>query len=93
MEPQVSQIPIQNIYYLLCYAWADLTKKEIIDVKAQDNHQVVNLLAQILINGTQYILRRGLDRSYLEQEEDTSSLRGKILFSSTSSNVKYLLPP
>ncbi|MFZ2632058.1 MAG: hypothetical protein WA081_20165 [Desulfosalsimonadaceae bacterium] len=74
------KIPILNIYFLLCYAWDKLEEKEIVDVNAQDVAHLVDLFAKVLIKGTIHLFKKGLDRGYIEQEEESRRLRGKILF-------------
>ena len=73
-----SEIPIRNIYYLLCYAWDKLDATGLIQIGAEDRPETVNLIARILIGGLRYILKSGLDRGYELVGEDTSSLRGRI---------------
>ncbi|NIQ13085.1 MAG: restriction endonuclease, partial [Candidatus Dadabacteria bacterium] len=55
-------IPIQNIYYLLCYAWNKLEEKDLVNVQEEDTTKLIDLFAKVLINGTTYLLKRGLDR-------------------------------
>ena len=43
---QVVNIPIQNIYYLLCYAWDKLTEKEVVGVEAIDTTTLADLFAR-----------------------------------------------
>ena len=74
------KIPILNIYFLLCYAWNMLEEKEVADVDAQDMTRLVDLFAKALINGTTHLFKKGLDRGYIEQEEESRRIRGKILF-------------
>ena len=76
-------IPIQNIYYLLCYAWDKLQEGEIVAVSPEDCPTTADLFARVLENGVTHLLKRGLDRDYLEEEEATSSLRGKFDVTST----------
>jgi 5-methylcytosine-specific restriction enzyme subunit McrC len=71
-------IPIQNIYYLLCYAWDQLAEGEEVDVAADECHTLDELFARVLTNGTQHLLRRGLDRDYLPYREETASLKGRF---------------
>ena len=73
-------IPIQNIYYLLCYAWDKLDEKEVIDVDPIDATSLADLFARVLICGTNHLLKRGFDRGYMEQHEWTARLRGRICF-------------
>lgn len=84
----MSQIPIQNIYYLLSYAWDLLEEADDLAVEAEDLPQVTDLLARLLIVGTQRLLQRGIDRGYLPQTDVLSTLRGRVDF---GSSVRRLL--
>lgn len=77
---QVVNIPIQNIYYLLCYAWDKLAEKDVVAVDAIDTTTLADLFARVLINGTNHLLKRGFDRGYVSQHEWTGRLRGRICF-------------
>ena len=77
------EIPIQNIYYLLSYAWNKLEESNVVPVKDIDCRSAVDLFAKVLSNGMRYIMRRGLDRGYIPHEEQTSRLRGQVDFSAT----------
>ena len=78
------QIPIANIYYLLCYAWDVLEEKETLnDVDALDSTDLLDLFARVLVSGTRRLLRRGLDRGYLQREEEIAGVRGKLLVTTT----------
>ena len=74
------KIPIQNIYYLLCYAWDKLAEKEVVNVDAADTVSLADLFAKVLINGTNHLLKRGFDRGYIFYHEWTGRLRGRICF-------------
>ena len=77
-------IPIANIYYLLCYAWDVLEEKDTLaDVDALDSTDLLDLFARVLVNGTRRLLRRGLDRGYLSREDEIPGVRGKILVTQT----------
>ena len=73
-------IPIQNVYFLLCYAWDKLDEKERVDVDPVGITTLVDLFSRVLINGTNHLLKRGFDRSYVADEQWTGRLRGKVLF-------------
>lgn len=73
-----SAIPIQNIYYLFCYAWNRLEEGNVVDVGAVDSPELVDLLAKVLIGGIEHLIRRGIDRQYVEQEEVLPVVRGRI---------------
>ena len=76
-------IPIQNIYYLLCYAWDKLEEKEVINVKEEDATELIDLFAKVIINGTAHLFKRGLDRYYVEHEEEISGVKGKLNLDTT----------
>ena len=77
------KIPIQNIYYLLCYAWNKLDEKDIIDVSGIDATTIQDLFGKILVGGLSHLLKKGLDRGYVIHSEETRSIRGKICFPQT----------
>jgi 5-methylcytosine-specific restriction enzyme subunit McrC len=79
-----STIPILNVYYLLCYTWNRWEEGRAVDVSAVETNELVDLLAHALIAGTRRVVRRGLDRGYVEHAEDRSALRGKIDFAVTT---------
>jgi 5-methylcytosine-specific restriction enzyme subunit McrC len=78
-----SSIPIQNLYYLFLYAWDRFPEGQAIEVAATDSPDLVDLFAKVLLSSTRRLLRRGLDRHYLEVEEETASPRGRFLLSET----------
>ena len=57
------EIPIQNIYYLLCYAWNNLEEKDLIDIKSIQSTNLADLFAKVLISGITHLLKRGIDRN------------------------------
>lgn len=77
------KIPIQNIYYLLCYAWDKLDEGDIVEVKGIESTELSDLFAKVLISGTSHLLKMGLDRGYLLIGEEISGIKGKIDFSSS----------
>lgn len=76
-------IPIENIYYLLCYAWNKLEEKERVKVDVDDKMQLLDLFAKVLINATKILLKRGIDKSYIEQTTELAGIKGKIQISQT----------
>ena len=85
-------IPIQNIYYLLSYAWNKLEESKIVGVQNIRCDTLVDLFAKVLANGISYILRRGIDRGYLLHLEETGTLRGKVDFNTTLKRTHFSTP-
>lgn len=80
-----SPIPIKNIFYMLCYAWDVLAIKDDISVGGDDYDNAYDLLARVFSFGLGKLIRSGFHRSYIEQTEELSSLRGKILLQNSIS--------
>lgn len=71
-------IRIQNVYYMLSYAFQILKEQGYRKIAAENFENTAELFAEILIRGVSSLLKRGLGKDYREQSETTSSLRGKI---------------
>lgn len=74
-------IPVQNIYFLLCYAWNKLEERDIVDIEGIEATELYDLFAKVLIGGTTRLLKMGLDRGYIEHDEELRGVKGKIDFS------------
>jgi 5-methylcytosine-specific restriction enzyme subunit McrC len=76
------QIPIANLYYLLSYAWRHVEEADIVSVDEIRGFQRLHeLFGEVLARGTSRLVRKGLDRGYLEKREDLRGIRGKPLIS------------
>ncbi len=71
-------IPIQNIYYMLSYAFRTLTKKDYREMATEEFSNTADLMTEILIAGISQQLKCGLGRAYIEQMEDIPVIRGKV---------------
>jgi 5-methylcytosine-specific restriction enzyme subunit McrC len=79
-------IPVANLYYLLCYAWNKLDERDTVNVHAEDANELKDLIARVLINGTEHLLKHGLDRGYRTLSERTARPRGRIDFAASIRN-------
>jgi len=73
-------IPINNLYHMLCYAWDVLPQSNLVNVNLTGKEQPIELLAHIINTGTQHLLRRGIDKGYVNVEEVVTTLRGRVDF-------------
>lgn len=81
----MKDIPILNVYYLLCYAWDHAQEGDARAVsEAGKLSTVQDLLGKVLAGGTNRLLRRGIDRGYVERREDLAGVRGKLLMGDTA---------
>ena len=71
-------IPIQNIYYMLSYAFQTLQAENYKDLAAENIHNTAELCAAILDKGIGIQLKHGLRRDYVSKSESLSTLQGKL---------------
>ena len=80
----MTEIPIANIYYLLCYAWRHVEESEIVAAsELNELRHVQDLLGCVLAAGVRRLVRRGIDRGYREVREDVAGVRGKVMIGET----------
>jgi 5-methylcytosine-specific restriction enzyme subunit McrC len=72
------RIPIQNLYYLLCYAWDVLEERDDTLVSELEGLSHAELLAKVLSVSVQRLWKRGLDRGYRTIADDVRSPRGRL---------------
>ena len=74
-----TEIPIANLYYLLCYAWKHADERDLVSLAdAGQLERVQDLLGTVLARGTARLLKRGIDRDYREVRKDLRGIRGKL---------------
>ncbi|MGN0829811.1 MAG: 5-methylcytosine-specific restriction endonuclease system specificity protein McrC [Candidatus Ornithospirochaeta sp.] len=71
-------IKIQNIYYMLSYAFQTLREQGYKDVATEEFHNTADLCSSILIKGVSLQVKRGLGREYIPETEILSGIKGKI---------------
>lgn len=76
-------VPIKNLYLLLLYAWDLLDTGETVDVGNLETQHPQNLLAYVLFEAIERIVRRGFDRTYVTNLAESSTIRGSIDFGET----------
>ena len=63
---------------MLSYAFINLRKEEYKKLGSENFENIYDLLAEILYLGFLELLKRGVNREYIERQEDFSTIRGKI---------------
>ena len=71
-------IRIQNIYHMLAYAFQILREQGYESCGTEEFENTADLLSAILAKGVSIQIKRGLGRTYIEETEPLSCLRGKI---------------
>lgn len=76
-------IYIQNIYYMLSYAFQILKQEDYQQVAGEKFDKIHDLFAAILEKGVSRQLKQGLYREYVPMQENLSVMRGKLKMSDT----------
>lgn len=79
----MAEIRIQNIYYMLSYAYQTLRETGFAPVAAEDFDHIHDLFAAILVRGVGTQLKQGLHRDYLLRQEALAGVKGQICVSET----------
>ena len=75
---EYSSIQIRNIFHMLCYAFRILRQKNYARIETESFLHVQDMLAAILSRGVAQQLKQGLTRTYIEHNDQSKSLRGKL---------------
>ena len=79
------RIPILNVYYLLCYAWRHVQERDTKRLASLAGLSTVqDLLGKVLASGVNHLVRRGIDRGYVQRREDLAGICGKLAVSETA---------
>ncbi len=76
-------IKVQNIYYMLAYAFQNLNSQDEKEYSSEEFKFVDDLFAAILANGIAKRLKQGLRKEYVVSTEELYSPKGKICLSET----------
>lgn len=83
----MTAIRVRNVFFMLLYAWELVPEGQALDLAFDDGPDEMNFFASILRSVVRRLLRRGLSKGYIEDEEETSSPRGRFLLSTTMSRA------
>lgn len=75
----MADIKVQNLYYMLSYAYQTLRDTGFDNVAQENFENIHDLFAAILIHGVGKQLKRGLHRDYVPRTEELAGMRGQIL--------------
>ena len=82
-------IPIQNLYYLLCYAWGLPEQRDWVSVDADSCPSVVDLMARLVCKGADVLLKRGLAKEYVAYQDEIAGVKGKLELTETLKRGLY----
>ena len=79
-------ILIQNVFYMLAYAFQELRQNNYVEIKGENFDDIYDLFAEIMVRGISYQLKQGLYREYVGKNESLQTVRGKIDINGTIAN-------
>ena len=82
-----SKIPVRNWWHMLLYAWDLVELAGIFDTKWESAPDLRELLTRILVDLTNRQVRRGLRGDYVDRSEALKTVRGRIEFTQTLSDL------
>ncbi len=77
---------IQNIYYMLTYAFQVLKHDHYAEIATEHFENIYDMFAAILGKGVSRQLKQGLYKEYVSYEDNLSTLRGHLDFQKTMQN-------
>ena len=83
------RIPIQNMFYILCYAWGMGDMRGKVNFGVEQCNSVANLLVHVLLNVTNDLLKRGLSQGYTVYGTEMDGIKGKIIIGETLKLGRY----
>lgn len=83
-------IPVQNIYFMLTYAFKILQENSYKKVEAEACTSAVELCAAILEKGISLQVKRGMERGYVQRTETVKVPKGKIEVSQSIREMTHI---
>ena len=75
---------------MLSYAFQSLNLKEYNKVKSEDFENIYDLFSELLTIALNKQIKQGLYRDYIEVDETTSSIRGKINITESINELSFI---
>lgn len=74
----MKNISIENIYWMLAYAFRVINEKTIEKMTNEKFDNIYDLFAVMMTNELNKQIKRGLNREYIETKDELSAIRGKL---------------
>ncbi len=83
------QIPIQNIYHLLSYAWQYYSPSDLKKIDLEDFKNETEFFASLYDLILSKYVKKGLHRDYVDVKEPLKTIKGNIDFSETLKTLSF----
>lgn len=81
LERCLGKIPVQNLWYLILYAWELAEFKDKYRFAAEEAPSLKALFVKLFIQISHDLIRQGIHRSYIPVKASIQGIKGRVLFS------------
>lgn len=82
----MNNISIENIYWMIAYAFRNIKDKNITQLSNEKFLNIYDLFSVMMSREINRQVKRGLNKEYIEKQEETSSIKGKIILNDLMRN-------
>lgn len=82
----MNNISIENIYWMIAYAFRNIKDKNIRQLSNEKFLNIYDLFSVIMFKEINKQVKRGLNKEYIDKQEETSSIKGKIVLTDLMKN-------
>ena len=82
----MNNISIENIYWMIAYAFRNIKDKNITQLSNEKFLNIYDLFSVMMSREINRQVKRGLNKEYIEKQEETSSIKGKIVLNELMRN-------
>jgi 5-methylcytosine-specific restriction enzyme subunit McrC len=75
---------------MLCYAWDRLDEADALSVGVDGKTEILDLLASVLVNGLKRCLRDGIDKGYVDYQEELRGIRGRLALQESIQRISFI---
>ena len=77
------KVPIKNVLFMYSYIWDKVDNKDYINLSSEDDFDSSNIYTELFLINIRKILKRGLYKTYITNNDSLNVIKGKIDFLST----------
>ncbi len=77
------KVPIKNALFMYSYIWDKVDNKDYINLSSEDDFDSSNIYVELFLINIRKILKRGLYKTYITNNDSLNMIKGKIDFLST----------
>lgn len=77
------KVPIKNVLYMYSYIWDRNRTEDLVNLNAEDDFNFSDLLADLFLRYGKKVLKHGMAKEYIVQDDEIAAVRGKINYGNT----------